>query len=78
MHVTQLYGSSEPSSQSRRASQIRWARRPLITPIGRAVAVSLFRGVVSIAVETDRGVAWISADQVDDVARLEDWAATSF
>lgn len=78
MHVTHLFGSPEPSSQSRRPSQIRWARRPLTTPLGRAVAVSLFRGVVSIAVETDRGVAWIPADQVDDVARLEDWAASSF
>jgi hypothetical protein len=78
MHnVGLLFGSSEPGSISRR-SQVRWARRPLVTPLGRAVAVALTRGQVSVAIETRRGITWLLADQVDEPQNLDVWAQSGF
>lgn len=72
-----VFGSTEPTP-SKRKVQVAWARRPLVTPLGRAVGVALVRGCVSVALETSRGLVWVPAEQVADAEQLEMWARTGF
>lgn len=75
--LASVFGSAEPISSNRR-NHIRWARRPLVTPLGRVVAVALVRGCVSVAVETGRGLVWVPAEQMADAEQFETWAGTAF
>lgn len=76
-HVVHLFGSTEPHATSR-TTRIRWAKRPLVTPLGQSVAVALAGGQVSVAIETRSRLVWLAAGQAADLEELESWARTAF